>query len=318
MKIVLLEPLNVPAEKIEQLAKPLKDQGHEFVYYNDKTTDLDDLASRSEGADIVMIANNPYPAEIIDKNDQLKFIDVAFTGIDHVGIDEARRADEIVVSNAAGYADQAVAELVIGLVLDLYRHISQGDVDIRKSEFPGPIQGQEIKGKTVGIVGTGAIGLNTAKLFKAFGARLIGYNRSDKPEARALGIEMMSLDELLGQADIVSLHVPVTEQTRGLIGADELKRMKESAILINGARGPVIDNDALAQALDNDEIAGAGLDVFDTEPPLPADYKILQAKNAILTPHIGFLTDEAMSLRAQIAFDNVTAFLNDNPQNVMN
>src|SRR5699024_10709802 len=128
--------------------------------------------NRSKDADIVMIADTPFPAKAIDQNQKLKFINVAFTGIDHVAIEKANRKD-VQISNAGGYANDAVAELVIGLVLDLYRHISQGDQDIVAKHFPGKRQGNEIKGKTVGIIETGKIGLQTARLFRAFGAKVV-------------------------------------------------------------------------------------------------------------------------------------------------
>ncbi|MBG9453824.1 2-hydroxyacid dehydrogenase [Lysinibacillus sphaericus] len=317
MLVKLLEPLNVSDSIIEKLAEPIKQAGHEFVYYNEKTTDSAELARRSEGADVIMIANNPYPTEVIDQNDNVKLINVAFTGVDHVGIAQAKNQD-IMICNAAGYANQAVAELTIGLVLDVYRHITQGDREMRADHFPGAFQGREIKGKTVGLIGTGKIGMMTAHLFKAFGAKIVAADRSRRnPEAEALGIEYMELDEVLKQSDIVSLHIPLLPSTKGLISKEKLELMKESAILINCARGPIVDNDALADALNEGQIAGAGIDVFDMEPPIPGDYKLLQAKNAILTPHVGFLTDEAMELRARIAFDNTMAFLEGKPQNIM-
>lgn len=318
MKVKLLEPLRVPDALIEELGQKIKDHGHEFDYYTDKTTDPEELYARSQDADIVMIANNPSPAEVIDKLDDLKLINVAFTGVDHVD-GPAAKAKSIAISNAAGYSNQAVAELVIGLTLDVYRSLTAGDADIRKAEaFPGLIQGREIKGKTVGIVGTGKIGLMTAQLFKAFGAKLIGYNRSEKQEAIDLGIEYVSLDELMAQSDIVSIHLPLSDSTRGTISREKLELMKDSAILINCARGPIIDNEALAELLNANKIAGAGIDVFDMEPPIPADYPLLKAKNAVLTPHVAYLTDEAMVLRAHIAFDNTLAFLDGKPTNIVN
>ncbi|OXS73175.1 hydroxyacid dehydrogenase [Lysinibacillus sp. KCTC 33748] len=317
MLVKLLEPLNVSDSIIEKLAEPIKQGGHEFVYYNEKTTDSAELARRSEGADVIMIANNPYPTEVIDQNDNVKLINVAFTGVDHVGIAQAKNQD-ILICNAAGYANQAVAELTIGLVLDVYRHITQGDKEIRGVNFPGAFQGREIKGKTVGLIGTGKIGMMTAHLFKAFGAKIVAADQSRRnPEAEALGIEYMELDHVLTQSDIVSLHIPLLPSTKGLISKEKLELMKESAILINCARGPIVDNDALADALNEGRIAGAGIDVFDMEPPIPGDYKLLQAKNVILTPHVGFLTDEAMELRARIAFDNTIAFLEGKPQNII-
>lgn len=316
MQVNLLEPLNVPDSLINQLAEPIKEAGHDFVYYNEKTTDPDELAKRSKGADVVMIANNPYPTEVIDQTEQLKLINVAFTGVDHVGIADAEN-QAIQVCNAAGYANQAVAELTIGLVLDIYRYITGGNKEIRQEDFPGTFSGNEIKGKTVGIIGTGKIGIMTARLFKAFGAELIATDQMPSPEAEELGIEYMDQDELLIRADIVSLHVPLIPSTRGMISKEKIELMKESAILINCARGPIVDNDALADALNEGTIAGAGIDVFDMEPPIPSDYKLLHAKNAVLTPHVGFFTKEAMELRAKIAFDNTLAFLNGEPQNLI-
>ncbi|KAF3306663.1 phosphoglycerate dehydrogenase-like enzyme [Aerococcus sp. 150760007-1] len=316
MKIALLEPLRVPEARINELAQPLIDAGQEFTYYPDKTTDPNELYERSKDADIVMIANNPFPAEVIERLENTKFINVAFTGFDHVN-SKASKHKGIAIANASGYATTAVAELALGLTLDLFRAITKGNDDIRNANFQGPFQGREIKGKTVGIVGTGHIGLETAKLFKAFGADLIGYNRSEKQEAKDLGVELVELDELLQSADIVSVHLPLNDETRHLLNKDKLSLMKESAVIINVARGPIIDDSALADLLNEGKIAGAGIDVFDGEPPLPADYPLLSAKNAILTPHVGFLSDEAMELRAQIAFENTKAFIDGKPQNIV-
>lgn len=314
--IKLLEPLRVPVSLIEELAAPLKEAGHEFVYYEEKTTDVEELAERSKDADIVIIANNPYPKEAFENAADLKFINVAFTGVDHVDQAAAKEQD-IQIANAAGYSNTAVAELVIGLTLDILRKISFGNDSVRQGDDVVLYQGNEIKGKTVGIIGTGNIGLETAKLFKAFGANLIGYNRSEKEEAKELGLEYVSLDELLQQSDIVSLHIPMNDETKNTLSREKLELMKPSAILINAARGPIIDNEALADFLNDEKIAGAGIDVFDMEPPIPADYPLLSAKNAVLTPHVAYLTDESMVIRANIAFDNVEKFIEGNPQNIV-
>lgn len=316
MIIKLLEPLNVRNSLIEELSAPLKKAGHEFVYYEEKTTDAEELAKRSADADIVMIANNPYPKEAFENAKNLKLIDVAFTGVDHVD-QEAAKQKGIKIANAAGYSNTAVAELVIGLTIDVLRKISFGNQSVRAGKDVTFFQGNEIKGKTVGIIGTGSIGLETARLFKAFGANLIGYNRSEKEEAKELGLEYVTLDDLLKQSDIVSVHLPLNDQTRNTLSREKLELMKPEAILINAARGPIIDNDALAELLNEEKIAGAGIDVFDMEPPIPEDYPLLTAKNAVLTPHIAFLTDESMVTRAHIAFDNVEKYIEGNPQNIV-
>ena len=316
MIIKLLEPLGVPSALIEKLASPLEKAGHEFVYYKEKTTDTKELAERSKDADIVMIANNPYPKEAFQQAKNLKLINVAFTGVDHVD-QEAAKAQNIQIANAAGYSNTAVAELVLGLTLDVLRKISFGNQSVRLGEEVSIIQGNEIKGKTVGIIGTGNIGLETARLFKAFGAKLIGYNRSEKEAAKELELEYLSLEDVLQRSDIVSVHLPLNNETTHLLSKEKLTLMKPEAILINAARGPIIDNEALAELLNEEKIAGAGIDVFDEEPPLFEDYPLLTAKNTVLTPHVGYLTDEAMVTRAHIAFENIEKYLAGNPQNII-
>lgn len=317
MRIALLEPLRVPDSYINELSKVIRDLGHEFVYYNEKTTDPEELYERSKDAEIVIIANNPYPGEVIERLEKTQLINVAFTGVDHVDLVTAAKKG-IKIANASGYSNNAVPELAIGLVLSLYRNLVQSDAATRKGEaFTAPFQGREINGKTVGIVGTGSLGLRTAELFKAFGAKLIGYNRSQKAEAIALDLEYVTLEDLMSTADIISIHLPNTANTKGIISRELMATMKEDAILINVARGPIVDNEALAAYLNTDVIGGAGLDVFDMEPPLPNDYPLIQTKNSVLTPHIAYLTDEAMMARANIVFDNVVKFIEGQPQNIV-
>ena len=315
MKIKLIEPLVVKREFIENLAKTLEDMGHEFVYYDTKTTDIEEMKERSKDAEILMIANNPLPNEVIEAAKDLKMISVAFTGFDHVGSLAKERG--ITVCNAAGYANNAVAELVIGLTLDLMRNISICNNVVRKGGTIAGLIGNEIKGKTVGIVGTGRIGTMTAVLFKAFGCKLIGYDPYENQAAKDLGLEYVGIDELMAKSDIVSLHLPVNEATKGFISKEKLELMKETALMINCARGGVMDNNALAELLNEGKIAGAGLDVFDMEPPIPGDYPILSAKNTILTPHVAFASDESMETRAEITFDNVVKYVEGTPVNVV-
>lgn len=207
---------------------------------------------------------------------KVKYIAVAFTGVDHVDL-SACRARGIAVSNAAGYSTNAVAELVFGLAIGLYRSIPACDQRARTGGTKDGLVGPELHGKTMGIVGTGAIGRRVAAIASAFGCKLLAYSRTEREEMKALGAEYVTLEELMERSDIVSLHVPVTDGTRGLIGRELLEKMKKSAILINTARGPVVDNAALAEALENGSIAGAGIDVFDMEPPIPGDYPLLTA-----------------------------------------
>lgn len=315
MNIALLEPLGIPGKTIDELAAPLKAAGHEFVYFDTKTIDADELTRRSAGAEIVMIANNPYPAEVIEASDALKMIAVAFTGIDHVALD-ACRARGIEVRNCAGYSDISVAELALGLTIDVLRKVVAADGAVRKGETSAGLMGTEIFGKTVGIIGCGKIGCATGRLFRALGARVLGYSRHEHPEAAAAGIEQVPLDTLLNQADIVSLHLPSNESTRKSFGAGQISQMKDGAILINCARGAIVDNDALADALNAGKLAGAGIDVFDMEPPIPADYPLVNAANCVFTPHVAFLTRESMERRAIIEFENVLAYTEGRSQNI--
>lgn len=314
MRVSLIEPLNVDEDLIKEYGAKIEALGHDFTYYPDKTTDPGELLARSEGQDIVMIANNPYPREVIEGAKDLKLLNVAFTGFDHVDT-ETLKERNISLCNASGYSDQGVAELVLGLVIGLYRKMKEADRTIRESGLP--IMGREIAGKKVGIIGTGNIGIKTAKIFKAFGADLLGYDLEEKEGFLSLGGSYVTKEDLLKEADIVSLHLPSNNQTRGFIGWDDLGLMKESAIFINCARGPIVDNEALARALNEALISGAGIDVFDMEPPIPGDYPLLGAKNTILTPHVAYLTEESMLRRAHIAFDNTLSFLQGRGKNLI-
>ena len=315
MKITLLEPLGIPAEVLARYQAGLEDKGHTFTAYSDKTTDPAELIRRTGDSDIAIIANNPYPAQVVAAAHNLKMLDVAFTGIDHVAPDACKEKG-VMVCNAAGYSTQCVAELAIGLAIACLRKMPACETATRKGGVGGPLRGREIGGRTVGIVGTGAIGTMTARLFQAFGAKVIAYSRTVRPEVEAMGVEYVSLEELMAQSDIVSIHVPNNQETKGMISKGLIAAMKPSAILINVARGATVDNAALAEALNEGKLAGAGIDVFDMEPPIPEDYPLLHAKNTVLTPHVAFATDESMLRRAEIVFQNVEAYLAGNPENV--
>lgn len=229
------------------------------------------------GCEVVTIANNPYPDQVVLAADQLKMLNVAFTGIDHVGL-EACRAKGVQICNAANYSNQTVAELVIGMTIDLLRHMDEAQQRVHGGGTAAGLTGREIMGKTVGIIGTGRIGMITAKLFLAFGAKVIAYSRTEKPEAKALGITYLPLADVMAQSDIVSIHTPNNASTCGLISAEMIALMKPTALLINCARGPIVDSAALAAALNEGRLAGAGVDVAHpgqrasaARPQCPAD-----------------------------------------------
>ena len=306
MNIVLLESLGIPDSLLNECAKPLIDAGHTFTAF-EKSTDTKVQIEQAQNADVIMIANMPLNGEVIDACKNLKFIDVAFTGVDHVDLAAARK-NNISVSNAAGYSTEAVAELSLCLMLSLLRNVMQTDARCREGKTKDGLVGCELRGKTIGIVGAGAIGTRTAELCKAFGCRVLGYKRTitgNEPDF----MEFVSLDELLSNSDIVSLHCPLNEDSRDLINNDTIAKMKQGAYIINAARGPVVDSKALAEALNSGYLAGAGIDVFENEPPIDTSHPLLNCKNTIVTPHIAFASAESMKLRAQIVFENLKKWM---------
>ena len=314
MKVAILENLGIGEEELLSLEKPFLEKGVEFVHY-DRSLDENVLLSELDGADAAIIANMPFPSSVIAKSNSLKFIDVAFTGTDHVGLDAAKKKG-IAVSNASGYSNEAVSELVLGMVLSFMRNISKVEERCRNGKDKTGLVGNEVKGKTVGIVGLGKIGRRTAEIFNCLGAKILAYSRSRHSDAPSY-VSEVEMDELLASSDIIVLHCPLTPETRGLIGEKELERMKSSAILVNVARGPVVDEKALCEALEKGEIRGALVDVFDKEPPLSLDAPLLSAPNTLLTPHVAFATKESMSLRAEIVFENLRAWMEGQQINVI-
>lgn len=316
MKIVVMEPLGVAPEKIASLAAPLQAAGHEFIYYTDKETDQEKLLARVQDAEILLLANQPLSAEIISRCPRLKLLDIAFTGVDHVGL-EAARSRGITVCNAAGYSTNAVAELVFGLAVSVCRNIVPCDGRARSAAAKDGLVGFELHGKTFGVIGTGAIGSRVAQIAAAFGCRVIAYSRTEKAELAAAGVKYVGLEELLRQADFVSLHTPLNGSTQNLISAERLALMKPTAVLINTARGGIVDSAALAAALNEGRLAGAGIDVFENEPPISPEHPLCQAKNTVLTPHVAFASKEALEKRADIVFENIRRFLSGTPQNLV-
>lgn len=311
-EIVIAQPLGVSKETLDTLLAPLTSRGYHLTLWDSLPENQDDLGNRISKADLAVIANYPLKKEALDKASSLKYLCVAFTGVDHVDIDTCREKD-IAVSNCAGYSTESVAELAIGMMLSLYRKLAEGQDAAAHGKTGAGLRGIEIIDRTVGIIGTGAIGYRTANLAKAFGAKVIGYNRSHSHD----DITYTDLNTLLQTSDIVSIHLPLTKDTKHFIDKDKLSLMKKDAILINTARGGIIDNEALAEALKKGEIAGAGIDVYDMEPPLPEDYPLLSAPHTVLTPHVGFDTEEAMERRAAIVADNLKSFVEGKQKNII-
>ena len=313
MKLVIIEPLGVEDEKLLQMAKEALPESVEITYYNTRVADTDALIERGKDADIIAVSNLPLNADVIRGCANLKMLAVAFTGVDHIAMDVCRERG-ITVCNCSGYSNAAVADLVFGMIVALYRNLPACGQAVRNGKTKDGLIGFELEGKKFGVVGTGAIGLKVAAVAQAFGCQVYAYSRTKK---EIPGITYVDLDTLLAECDIVSLHTPLNDGTRGLINGERLAKMKPNAVLINTSRGPVVDSAALAEALNSGKIAGAGIDVFEGEPPIPADHPLLTAKNVIATPHIGFATKEALVKRAVIVFDNIVKWMAGTPQNVM-
>ena len=313
MKLVIIEPLGVEKEKLLAIAREYVSAQVEIIYYDTKVTDTASLIERGKDADIIVVSNLPMNGEVIRGCEKLKLLSVAFTGLDNIDL-QACRKKGTVVFNCAEYSTAAVADLVFGMLIALYRNLIPCNEVVRHEGTKDGLVGMELEGKKFGVIGTGAIGMRTARIAQAFGCEVLAWSRTKKDMPQ---VAYMPLEELLAACDIISLHVPLTEETRGLIGEKELALMKESAVLINTARGPVVDSNALAEALQSGKIAGAAVDVFETEPPVASDHPLLQAKNLIATPHVAFATKEAMVKRAHTVFENVKAWETGKAQNVI-
>lgn len=312
MNIVLLESLGISENSLETYIKKLNALGHTFKAY-ERTDDINLQIERAKEADILIIANMPLKGEVIRSCKNLKFIDIAFTGYDHVDLDAAQEMN-IALSNAAGYSDESVAELTICMILSLLRKVKDVEKQARSGKTKEGFIGNELCNKTVGIIGTGKIGLKSAQLCSAFGCNIIGYNGFSNKKDNDL-IKYLPLKEMLTLSDIVLLHCRISNESKNLINKETIGYMKPSSILINMARGGIVNSKDLADALNANRILGAAIDVFETEPPLEISHPLLKAKNTIITPHIAFATEESMEKRAKIVFDNIYHWINGNQIN---
>ena len=304
MKIVFLESLGLSVERIEDECKTLEALGHEVVIYADRCPEKN--AERAADADIVVESNMPLHKDFFDACPNLKMLSIAFTGLDHIDLNECERRG-IIVKNAAGYSTEAVAEEAICMMIGLYRHVIENDRITRSCTGVPMSPGREIAGKTIGVIGLGAIGQRTAKLAQAFGCNVIAWNRTPRIVD---GVTIVDKETLFKEADIVTIHIALNDETRDFVTAKELALMKRSSIIVNAARGPVVNAQDLSDALKEGRISGAALDVYDVEPPLDSNNPMLDAPNTILLPHIGFATKEAFELRLGIVVRNVENFCN--------
>ena len=313
MKINFLEPLGISNDRLREIVDNTIGTQHEVTYYSDRNEDPAVLVERCQGADCVVLSNMKFGRDIIEKCPELKMICVAFTGVDLVDIEYCKEKN-IRVCNCAGYSTVAVADLVFGFVIDLARNVFPCNEVVRKGGTKQGLVGFELEGKKFGVIGAGAIGQRVLKIAQAFGCETYAYNRSPK---EIPGVQFVTMEELLKTCDIISVHVPQTKETIGLIGEEQFDMMKDTALFINTARGPIVDSEALAKALNDGQIAGAAVDVFEVEPPVAADHVLFGAKNLIATPHVAFASQQAFEKRAVIVAENIKCWINGNMQNVI-
>lgn len=318
MKIVVLDGYTLNPGDLTW--EPLEALGELTVY---DRTDQDQIAERAGGADVVLTNKTPLRAETLKQLPTLKYIGVLATGYDVVD-GEAAKHQGIVVTNVPEYGTSSAAQLTIALLLELCHQAGKHSESVRNGDWASSRHFSywtsslvELDGKTLGIIGSGRIGRQVAGIAQALGMRIIGVNRSAEPGTVVDGIRIVGLQELLRSSDVVSLHCPLTPQTEGMMNGEVFGQMKRSAFLINTARGKLVVEQDLADALNEGRLAGAAVDVLSTEPPDPAN-PLLHADNCILTPHIAWATKEARERLMKMAADNLSAYLQGKPLNRVN
>ncbi len=318
MKIVILDgytlnPGDLSWEALEQFGE---------VKLYDRTEE-NEIIERIDGAEIVFTNKTPLTKETIDSCPQLKFIGVLATGYNVVDI-EAARVKDIPVCNVPTYGTDAVSQFVFALLLAICHKVEMHSETVFAGEWSAskdfcywhsPLV--ELAGKTMGIVGTGRIGKRTADIAMAFGMNVVAFDPHPNHEIESETFKFADLDEVYRQADVISLHVPLFENTRGMINKSSIEKMKDGVIIINTSRGPLINEQDLAEALKSGKVKAAGLDVVSTEPILQ-DNVLLSAPNVLITPHIAWAPKESRARLMDIAIENLNAFLKGHPQNVVN
>jgi phosphoglycerate dehydrogenase-like enzyme len=287
-------------------------------FYDGPPSDRGQLVERLRPAEAVVLDYSEMDAEVLRACDRLRFI--SFLGIGYgscIDVAEATRRG-VAVAYTPDYGATSVAEHALAMLMALTRHIGPAFVSVRQGRWePGRFRGMELHGKTLGIVGLGPIGTEMARLGAGVGMRLLGWTRRPSADRARHGVTLVSLEELFGAADVVTLHLAYRPDSHGLISRALLERMKPGAWFVNTARARLVDNEALVDLLRGGRLGGAALDVHDTEPP-PADYVYRTLDNVLITPHIGYNTPEAASNMLRIAIATVQAFARGERLHVVN
>ncbi len=287
-------------------------------------TPADKVIERAKGANILIINKTVVTREILDAlSPELEYIGLQSTGYNVVDCDYARKLG-ITVCNIPAYSTKAVAQLVFAFILQVTNEVALHSNAVKNGEWctcpdfcfwKTPLT--ELDSKIIGIIGFGSIGRRVAKLAEAFDMKVLAYAPRPKDKGELKTVEFVDLDTLLKNSDIITCHCPLTEETKGMINAENISKMKKSAIFINTSRGPVVDEKALADALNSEKIKAACLDVLETEPALESN-PLLKAKNCYITPHIAWAAHETRARLLKILEENIEAYLSGKPQNVVN
>lgn len=284
--------------------------------------DPDEIVQRIGHAEAVLTNKTPLRKEVLARCPALSYIGVLATGYNVVDV-QAATARGITVTNIPSYGTQAVAQFAIALLLELCHRIGHHDCAVHEGRWSAcedfcfwDTPQIELAGKTMGVIGYGRIGQAVGRIAAALGMRVIAYDEQPCPAGRQTA-RIVALETLYKESDVISLHCPLTVQNRGMIGKSSLAQMKDGVLIINNARGPLIDEQALAEALHSGKVAGAALDVVSSEP-IQTDNPLLTAPHCLLTPHISWAARESRARLMTIAVDNLKAFLNNRPQNVVN
>lgn len=317
MKIVVLDGYTLNPGDLTW--EGLKRFGDLTVY---DRTPSEEILPRIGDAQIVFTNKTPLTEETLKAAKNVKFIGVLATGYNIVDVAAARKLN-ITVSNIPTYGTTAVAQFVFALLLEICHHVWAHYDEVRKGTWEnGPdfcfwkYPLIELAGKTMGIIGFGRIGQNTAKIAQSFGMKVLAYDEYQNKALESETLRYAQLDELYETSDVISLHCPLFDNTRGMINAKSISKMKEGVIIINTSRGPLIVEEDLAAALNSGKVFGAAVDVVSTEP-IRADNPLLKAKNCIITPHIAWAPKESRARLMDIAIDNLSMFLAGTPVNTV-
>lgn len=332
MKIVIFEVEDWERKAFEQF-----ESDHEVVYFA-KPLDSDGASEHSDADVISTFIYSDLSCSVLEQFDRLKLIATRSTGYDHIDLDECRKTG-VAVSNVPSYGENTVAEHVFALLLAISHHLIPAVDRTRRGDFSQEgLQGFDLRGKTLGVIGTGDIGAATIEIASGFRMRVLAFDINPNGDlAEELDFEYVDMNKLLAESDVISLHVPANKHTRGLLSHDEFAKMKNGVVIINTARGSLIDMEALLKAIADDKVRAAGLDVLAAEPvvreeaellrrafsrehnleELLADHILMRLRNVIITPHSGFNTREAVQRIIDTTASNIAAFVEGEPANLV-